>query len=62
MYVLIDYDNFTSTFEYVGLVNRKKMKETIHDMEMSYGTTGSLFRLDTVMLLILGIPVPGTHL
>jgi hypothetical protein len=23
---------------------RKKMKETIHDMEMSYGTTGSLFR------------------
>jgi hypothetical protein len=25
-------------------VCRKKMKETIHDMEMSYGTTGSLFR------------------
>jgi hypothetical protein len=25
-------------------VSRKKMKETIHDMEMSYGTTGSLFR------------------
>ena len=23
---------------------RRKMKETIHEMEMSYGTTGSLFR------------------
>jgi hypothetical protein len=36
--------------EDVELVSRMKMKETIHDMEMSYGTTGSLFRSSKIVI------------